>query len=115
LADKADKVQTSVRIPVDLRRRVDDRLHQLRYTAERTSFEGAIHQALELWLSGEPAPVQDAPKPAGPEIPRHMKHLVEWFLDFFGTKGTASDEALKSSIQSLAAQWAKAKKKEERK
>lgn len=44
-----------------------------------------------------------------------MKHLVEWFLDFFGTKGTASDEALKSSIQSLAAQWAKAKKKEERK
>lgn len=51
MAAKANKVSTSIRLLTDLRERVDDKLHILKKTKQKLSFDAAVHQALELWLA----------------------------------------------------------------
>jgi len=79
MGTKTNKKSTSIRLDSELRRRVDQKLLDRKYGDSKLTFEGAVHEALELWLrSGQRSP---PPAPAKfPESHHKWHELLEGIL-----------------------------------
>ena len=57
-------MKTSIRLVPDLRKRVDETIHRLRWTPDKVTFEQAVQAGLELWIEQQTkVPERTTPAP----------------------------------------------------